>query len=100
MQFHSQEQTVRYGSNLVSNNIRASFYADRNTGPTPNWGARANSHIRQCYVRIIQGKYDSGRVESGEATSIYDNNFYTAYKSRIKTPFHTTYTSYGWNKYF
>lgn len=84
----------------LTNSIRASFYANRNTGPNPLWGAQANSHIKQCYVRLIEGSFDSGRVYSDMATSIQDGVMRTAYFSRLNNPLHTCYTYYGWNLYF
>ena len=83
-------------SNLVLNSVRASFYANRNTGSTPLWGAEPNRHIKQSHVRLIQGNYDSGRVWSDEAKSTNDSEMKTAFTSRTKHLWHTTYTYYGW----
>ena len=84
----------------LTNSVRASYYANRNTGSNPVWGARANSHIRQCYVRLIEGNYDSGQVHSLEAFSTSDPVMKTAFTSRFNNPFQTAYTYYGWNRYF
>jgi|GEM_PF-1313327 len=84
----------------LTNSVRASFYANRNTGSNPVWGAQANKHIKQCFVRLIEGTYDSGRVYSEIATSTSDSVMKTAYISKFNNPFHTAYTSYGWNQYF
>jgi hypothetical protein len=90
---------VVFGSGLV-NSVRASFYANRNTGSNPVWGALPNKHIKQCYVRLIEGTYDPGRVYSEIATSTSDSVMRTAYTSRFNDPFNTAYTYYGWNQYF
>jgi len=84
----------------LTNSVRASFYANRNTGSNPVWGAQANKHIKQCYVRLVEGTYDSGRVYSDIATSTSDSVMKTAYTSKFNNPFHTAYTYYGWNQYF
>lgn len=84
----------------INNSVRASFYANRNTGSSPKWGALSNRHIKQCYVKLIEGNYDSGRIHSKEASSKSDNVMKTVYKSRLNHPLHTCYLSYGWNKYF
>ena len=84
----------------LTNSVRASFYANRNTGSNPVWGAQPNKHIKQCFVRLIEGTYDSGRVYSEIATSTSDSVMKTAYISKVNNPFHTAYTYYGWNQYF
>lgn len=90
---------VKMTHNAIMNSIRASFYANRNTGSNPKFGAKANKHIRRCYVRLYQGNYDSGRRWSKEAQSKSDDEFYTAYTSRVNNPFNTAYTNYDW-RYF
>ncbi|MBS3887405.1 MAG: hypothetical protein KGZ56_10155 [Dethiobacter sp.] len=84
----------------LNNSVRASFYANRNTGSNPVWGAQPNKHIKQCFVRLIEGAFDSGRVYSDVAYSISDPVMKTAFTSRWNNPFHTAYTYYGWNQYF
>lgn len=71
---------------------------------TPNWkivsgsgyGLTTGKNVKQSYVRIQEGSYDSGRKYSTVAPSITSSKKITAKHSKTNNPFYTMNTNYGW----
>jgi len=55
------------------------------------WGSTSGKTLSSCYVRLVQGSYDSGRVDS-----VKNGSFQTATTSRVNNPLNTAYTYWGW----
>jgi len=85
---------VEIENSLFYNSIKASFYANRLT--SGSYQTVANKHIIQCYVRLIEGSYDSGRVYSSRATSIYDGTLRYAYTGKADNWLYQAYSYWGW----
>ncbi|MGM0845014.1 MAG: hypothetical protein ACQEUT_08560 [Bacillota bacterium] len=60
------------------------------------YNLKAGENVKQTYVRIQEGSYDSGRVYSSKASSTSTNKEYSVSKSKSNNPFSTMYTNYGW----
>ncbi len=82
-------------STLFVNEVHAHF--------TPAWdivsndfGATVGENCKRCYVRLIEGNYDSGRVYSATSTDITEWTMYDADTSRINNPFKVAYGYWGW----
>lgn len=71
---------------------------------TPSWtiekgagyGQTTGKNVKQAYVRIQEGDYDSDRVYTDVASSINSNKEINKSISRFNNPFQTMDISYGW----
>lgn len=79
--------------------VKASFTPSASTTGVSGLRLVSGKHVKQSWVRIVEGNYDSGRVNSTLATSIQDNTTYTALAQKFNNPFVGTVTDYGW-EYF
>ncbi|MBM7717627.1 hypothetical protein JOC94_004658 [Bacillus thermophilus] len=73
---------------------------------TPSWrikgssyGMKNGKHVKQAYVRIKEGSYDSGRKWTKAARSKKDKREYRKSISKKNKPFATMKANYGW-RYF
>ncbi|MGE7093783.1 hypothetical protein ACQKII_20510 [Lysinibacillus sp. NPDC048646] len=83
-------------NNNVQVTADAWFTPSVKTTSSHGYDLTAGKNVQQSYVRIQEGNYDSGRVNSTAASSKTDSNVYHAYHSKMNAPFSTAYTSYGW----
>jgi len=86
---------VYKGSGVV-NSIQTEFTASQKTNTT-SYGLTKGKHVKQSYVRLQEGKYDSGRKYSSTAKSTSDKTYYSTPKlSRVNNPLADCKTSWGW----
>lgn len=77
----------------------ASFTPSASTTGVQGLRLVSGKHVKQSWVRITEGAYDSGVVGSYTATSTSDTNTYSASTSKFNSPFYNLTSDYGW-KYF
>lgn len=91
-------QHVSMSSSLFSNSIQAGF--SESSKGTGSYGTNKSKVIKQCYVRLKEGDYDSGRVSSAVGKRTGGGKYiWTKEVSRANNPFKTCYTNYGWLYY-
>ncbi|MEJ8307321.1 hypothetical protein, partial [Saccharibacillus sacchari] len=78
---------------------KASFTPSASTTGVQGLRLDPDKHVKQSWVRITEGAYDSGIVGSYTATSTSDTNTYSATTSKFNSPFYDAVSDYGW-KYF
>ena len=83
-------------TNNFTLHVSASFTPSVKTTSAHGLGLTPGKNVKQCYVWLKEGNYDSGRVYSQTAQSTSDNNLYEAYTSRLNNPFMTATSGYGW----
>lgn len=80
------------------NSIQAGF-AERSKG-TGDYSTKKGKILKQCYVRLKEGKYDSGRKYSAVGKKTSGNRYIWSKKlSKDNDLFSTCYTYYGWLYY-
>lgn len=90
-------QQVTESSGLY-NTIQAGF--KESTAGTGSYGTVKNKIVKQCYVRLQEGSYDSGKVYSAVGVKTGGKRYiWTEELSKINNPFKTCYTNYGWLYY-
>jgi hypothetical protein len=102
---------VLAGGAMVSGKTHNGFSSTTSWGKTtatvwfnPSWkidsgagyGLTTGKNVKQAYVRLQEGSYDSGRVYTTAATSTSTNKEYSKSVSKNNNPFQTMYTNYGW----
>ena len=82
----------------LENSIEAGFMeSHKGTGDHDTDTTRV---IKQCYVRLREGNYDSGRQFSEIGAEFGGNRYlWTPVVSRLNNPFETCYMDYGWLYY-
>jgi hypothetical protein len=82
----------------IFNTIQAGF-SESQYG-TGLFGTDPNRIVKQCYVRLTEGSFDSCRVYS-DVGAMYGGWEYiwTDVVSKFNNPFQTCYTYYGWLYY-
>lgn len=91
-------QHVSMHNGWFSNSIRAGF--SESAYGSGSYGTDKSKIVKQCYVRLKEGDYDSGRSYS-EVGAKYNGTRYiwSPEESRGNDPFNTCYTYYGWFYY-
>lgn len=85
-------------SNGLYNTIQAGF-AESMAG-TGYYGTVKNKIVKQCYVRLQEGNYDSGKVYSAVGVKTGGKRYiWTKELSKLNNPLQTCYTNYGWLYY-
>lgn len=62
-------------------------------------GLKANSYVKQAWVRIVEGSYDSGRAYTAVAPASKPNKEYSVKITRVNNPFADLKSSNGWLYY-
>ncbi|MED3646645.1 hypothetical protein P4475_07430 [Halalkalibacterium halodurans] len=64
-----------------------------------SYGMEKGKHVKQSYVRITEGDYDSGRKWTSTAKSKTENKEYSRSITKTNNPAKTMKANYGW-RYF
>lgn len=95
--FALNNQTVVMAHTNTSNSIEAGFLeSQKGTG---SYGTDTTRVIKQCYVRLQEGNYDSGRVYSDVGVEKGGTEYIWIKTSKSNNIFYTCYTHYGWFYY-
>lgn len=79
-----------------TNSIQAWFTPSAKTTVT-DWGLTTGKNVKQAYVRLIEGDYDSGRKYSSAASSTSDSaTYYTPKVSKTNNIIQTAKSSWNW----
>lgn len=90
-------QHVSKSSGLY-NTIKAGFSESK--AGTGYYGTVQNKIVKQCYVRLQEGSYDSGKVYSAVGAKTGGKRYiWTQELSKLNNPLKTCYTNYGWVYY-
>ncbi|KOY14201.1 type 2 periplasmic-binding domain-containing protein [Paenibacillus xylanivorans] len=76
--------------------VSASFTPSVVTTSSHGFGLTPGKNVKQAYVWLKEGNYDSGRVYSPTAKNTSDSNLYEAVTSKVNNPFSTATSGYGW----
>lgn len=80
------------------NTIQAGFF--ESIAGTGSYGTVQNKIVKQCYVRLQEGSYDSGKVYSVVGVKTGGTRYiWTKELSKFNNPFQACYTNYGWLYY-
>lgn len=94
--FAISNQTVIM-SQGTTNSIKAGFMEScKGTG---DYGTDPTKVVKQCYVRLQEGSYDSGRVYSDIGDEKGGEDYIWAETSKSNNILHVCYTHYGWFYY-
>lgn len=91
-------QHVKIVSNIFSNSIKSGFTeSEMGTG---SFHTYKNKVIKQCYVRLKEGSYDSNRKYSKTGKLKGGKKYiWSPELEKSNNPFATCYTNYGWLYY-
>lgn len=62
-------------------------------------GLKGNKYVKQAWVRIVEGDYDSGRAYTAVAPSSKPNKQYSVKTTKVNNPFANLKSSNGWLYY-
>ncbi|GGN94042.1 hypothetical protein GCM10010969_08390 [Saccharibacillus kuerlensis] len=75
---------------------KASFVPAASTTGVSGLRLVSGKQVKQSWVRIVEGAYDSGTVRSTLATNPRDTKTYEAVTSKFNSPFYDAVSDYGW----
>ena len=90
-------QHVHIDNGVINNSIKAGFLeSQKGSG---SYSTDKTKVVKQCYVRLQEGDYDSNRVWSEVGAKTGGTDYIWTQVSKYNNPFETCYCNYGWAYY-